>query len=177
MIDRVKFVSFVALVLALVACNAGRDRTNIELIQGMMDQPSLKAQDWDAQGQQPAMRVPPEGTKPIGKKIYKHSFESAAALTNPLPLNLDTLARGQKSFELYCQVCHGPAGRGDGRIANKLAVVVADLQSERVKKEYKPGQLFHVITEGYGQMRGYKTIITSEKDRWAIVHYVQHLNK
>ena len=171
-------IAFITLItLSLAACNAGRDRTNIELIQGMMDQPSLKAQDWDSKRNTAAVRVPPAGTKPIGKNIYKHSFESAATLNNPLPLNLDALARGQKAYQVYCQVCHGPKGRGDGRIANKLAVAVADLQGDRVKNEYAPGQLFHVITEGYGQMRGYKTIITRPEDRWAIVHYVRHLNK
>ena len=33
--------------VSLVACNGGDNQTNIELIQDMMDQESVKAQDWD----------------------------------------------------------------------------------------------------------------------------------
>ena len=49
----------------LVSCNAGKDRTNIEMVRQMMDQESIKAQDWDPkQPGKAMMMVPPEGTVP-----------------------------------------------------------------------------------------------------------------
>jgi mono/diheme cytochrome c family protein len=36
-------------------------------------------------------------------------------------------ARGRVIFRAYCSNCHGPAGRGDGKISNLLKVAPADL--------------------------------------------------
>jgi hypothetical protein len=64
--------SFIAF-LGLVSCNAGKNQTNIELVQQMMDQSSVKFQDWDptAKGNL-AMRVPPKNTIPRGYKPYAY---------------------------------------------------------------------------------------------------------
>lgn len=36
-------------------------------------------------------------------------------------------ARGQTTYVRYCVACHGPAGKGDGSLANDLRVPVPDL--------------------------------------------------
>lgn len=39
----------------------------------------------------------------------------------------ELIARGKVTYRIYCQNCHGDAGRGDGRVAQWLSVKPTDL--------------------------------------------------
>lgn len=168
--------------LFLAACNGGKNQTNIELIDDMMDQINVKAQDWDAD--RPGMRanmVPPANTVPRGFVPYKYSgnpVDAEAKLKNPLADDFSpkTLSLGKAKFEVYCMVCHGPGGKGDGPVAAKFMVPVKALVSDQAKA-FKDGRIFHVITEGQGLMGSYANQITDENTRWAVVNYVRTLQK
>lgn len=168
--------------LFLMACNAGPNKTNIELVQDMMDQINVKAQDWDPdKADQATAMVPPENTIPRGKTPYKYAMDPLAAeanLKNPLDsdMSAETLKLGKENFEIYCMVCHGPAGHGDGPIAEKMALRPPSLVTDKVKN-FKDGRIFHIITAGQGVMGSYASQITTEKKRWAIVNYIRTLQK
>lgn len=96
------------------------------------------------------------------------------------------MARGQRQFTIYCSVCHGAAGYGDGmvhRVATERAAG-GDMSLWVPPKSFhdpliasKPdGELFDTITYGKNKMMGYGYRITPE-DRWAIVLYVRALQK
>lgn len=165
----------------LVSCSAGHNETNVELIQDMMDQKNLKSQDYDQFRNKPGNMVPPEGTVPRDYKPYKYvgnPLGAEASLVNPLrgeKMQL-SLARGQQRFEIFCSVCHGKQGKGDGTIAAYMPLKPPSLLSEKVMA-FKDGRIFHIITEGQGVMGGYATQIFSEEDRWAIVNYIRSLQK
>lgn len=167
---------------ALVGCNAGPNKTNIELIQDMMDQPNVKAQDWDAD--RPGMGtgfLPPENTVPRGKVPYPYATDPIAAennLKNPLSgdMSAEVLKLGKEYYEIYCMVCHGGAGAGDGTVAEKMALRPPSLLTDKAKA-YNDGRLYHIITAGQGVMGSYAAQITDEKKRWAIVNYVRSLQK
>lgn len=167
----------------LLACNGGKNQTNIELIQDMMDQRSIKAQDWDPSNPNQAMMLtPPENTVPRNKKPYPYHLDYQAAeknLKNPYAGDLtpDILRRGKESFNIYCSVCHGERARGDGPVAEKMmAVKPPSLVTEKAKK-YSDGRLFHIITDGQGVMFSYASQISDENDRWAIVSYLRTLQR
>ena len=169
-------------ILALVGCNGGKNQTNIELVQNMMDQISIKSQDWDpAQGDKVQMRIPPDGTVSKEMKPYKYKGDPIGAeqnLKNPLEATPEVLAKGQKYFNIYCAVCHGEAGKGDGTVAVKMAVKPPSLMSEKVRA-FKDGRIFHIITDGQGVMSSYSSQLQDfdESKRWAIVNYVRSLQK
>lgn len=169
----------VCLVFGLIGCEAGKNRPTVELIQDMMDQKNLKSQDYDEMTHQPANRMPVDGTVPRGYTPYKYKGNIAAAeanLVNPLSRSEASLARGQERFDIYCAVCHGPQGQGDGTVAQYLAPKPPSLVSDKAKA-YKDGRFFHIITEGYGVMMSYAPQIQKEEDRWAIVNYIRELQK
>ncbi|HMP17509.1 MAG TPA: cytochrome c, partial [Gemmatales bacterium] len=96
------------------------------------------------------------------------------------------MARGQRQYKIYCAVCHGTAGYGDGmvhRVATERAAG-GDLSLWVPPKSFhdpliasKPdGELFDTITWGKNKMMGYGYRLTPE-DRWAIVLYVRALQK
>ena len=166
--------------VALVGCNGGKNKTNIELITNMMDQVSVKSQDWDPrQGDKVQMRVPPEGTVSREMTPYKYHMDPIGAeqnLRNPVELTPEVVARGQKYYNIYCAVCHGDAGAGNGTVAEKMAVKPPSLLSDKVRN-FRDGRVFHIITDGQGVMSSYLSQIPNETNRWAIVHYVRSLQK
>jgi mono/diheme cytochrome c family protein len=164
----------------LTGCNAGKNKTNIELIQAMMDQISLKAQDWNPEDpEKPTMLVPPDGTIPIGYKPYtnlnpldSHSLKNPYSGDN----SPEYAALGQKNYQIYCALCHGDMGKGDGQIAPRMSVKPPALTQPFIV-DYPDGRLYHVITMGKGVMGSYATQITNEKARWAVVDYMRKLQK
>lgn len=183
MIMKISFSQFLVVSLAvfLAACSAGKDKTNVELVQAMMDQKSLKAQDYDELRQRPSMLVPPEGTVPRGYTPYKYTgdpMKAESLLVNPIAgqMTEDVLARGQDRYNVYCGICHGPSGQGDGKIAPYFALRPPPLVSDKVKA-FKDGRIYHIIVDGQGLMGSYASQIHNEQDRWAIVNYIRALQK
>ena len=101
---------------------------------------------------------------------------------NPLVLDEKTLAAGRKNFGIYCSVCHGMSGYGNG-LVNKRArkinaqtwVMPSSLHQETLYADkYPDGKLFSTISNGIRKMPGYSGQIKT-RDRWAIVAYVRAL--
>lgn len=169
--------------VGLLGCNAGKNRTNIELIQDMMDQPSLKAQDHDPKLDGPAMRVPPEGSiprgyEPIPEDIGNDPEKAGRELDNPVANDFspEILETGRENYRIYCGVCHGDNGVGKGPVASAMSLKPPSLVNERVSG-FRDGRIFHVITKGYGVMGSYASQITDPETRWSIVNYVRTLQK
>jgi mono/diheme cytochrome c family protein len=155
---------------------------NVELIQDMMDQPALKAQDYEPNDpMKGSSRLPPEHTVPVGFKPYPYHQDPVAAaknLKNPLAgeMSPQVLNLGRTKFETYCAVCHGYEGKGDGPVSVKMALKPPPLISEKIIN-LADGGIFHIISDGQGVMSSYAYQLVEEKDRWAIVNYVRSLQK
>ena len=92
---------------------------------------------------------------------------------NPVPVNANTIALGQKLFVGNCLTCHGPAGKGDGPGAAALEKKPADLTA-RIKAGATDGELFWKISEGRSPMISWKGSL-SETQRWELVNYIKSL--
>jgi mono/diheme cytochrome c family protein len=95
--------------------------------------------------------------------------------TIPMKLTATDLNRGQERYNIYCSVCHGMTGYGDGIVArrgfNKPSP--ANYHQDRLRQA-PPGHFFDVMTNGWGAMPSYASQISVE-DRWRIVAYVRAL--
>lgn len=172
---------FACALVLLAGCNAGPNQTNIELVTNMMDQESIKAQGWDPrEGDKVQMRMPPEGTVPRGYKPYAYAGNPAGAEKQPNPIAGDmspeTLTLGHKNYDIYCKVCHGVEGKGDGLVAVKMAVKPRNLLTPEALA-YTDGRIYDAITAGKGVMGSYASQITDSHKRWAVVNYVRSLQK
>lgn len=91
----------------------------------------------------------------------------------PMPLNEALLRRGQERFDIYCAVCHGRTGEGNGMIVQRGYRVPPTYHSERLRG-VPIGHVFDVATNGFGAMPSL-ALQTSVEDRWAIAAYIRAL--
>ena len=167
----------IAISLLLIGgCGSKRD-PQIEFIQDMMQSPAIEPQDYDeSRSGSLAMRRPPDGAIPKGHRPYniKTSEEAEELLFNPLLMNFETLQRGQKMYYIYCGVCHGSTGMGDGPVAAKTILKPPSLVNQKIK-DWADGGIYHMITVGRGLMGSFASQIPNEQDRWALVHFIRRL--
>jgi len=175
-------IILVAAALSLSACGAGKDKTQVELIQDMYESPAIKAQEYDeASPNHSGMRVPAEHTVPVGFTPYKYKgdIEGGSKQPNPLAGNMtpDVLKVGQKYFETNCAVCHGQVGAGnpDSNVVKNMALKPPSIMTDKIKG-WPDGHIYHVITEGQGVMGPYASHIP-QAYRWQVVNYIRFLQK
>ena len=91
----------------------------------------------------------------------------------PLPVTKELVDRGQDRFNIYCIVCHGPVGAGDGMIVRRGFPQPPTYHDDRLRNA-PVGHFFDVISNGWGRMNAYGSVLP-EADRWAIVAYIRTL--
>ncbi len=91
----------------------------------------------------------------------------------PPPVTAALLSRGQQRFDIYCAVCHGFAGYGDGMIVQRGFPAPPSYHIDRLR-QVSNQHLYDVITNGWGVMFSYAQRI-APRDRWAIVAYIRTL--
>ena len=185
----------VSLALIPVACitKARSIRSNVprlHLIQDMDNQGRFKAQQANAlfaDGR--SMRRPVEGTVPRGGLVTDASYQTGLTDTGyledyPASLTVDmaTLERGRRQFDIYCTPCHGMAGYGDGIVSNRADALEQGTWVPPASLHEEPalsrpiGHLFNTMTNGIRNMPAYGSQISTE-DRWSIVTYIQALQR
>ena len=128
-----------------------------------------------------SMRDPVPGTISIGGLREDEAFftgkgaDGQFVATIPTTVDDAVLERGRQRYVIYCQPCHDARGEGRGILFQRANVPTGNYHSDKILK-YPDGQLFDVITNGFGLMGGYKWPI-SPADRWAIVAYVKQLQR
>ena len=93
--------------------------------------------------------------------------------TFPFAVNEDIVKRGQERYDIFCAVCHGKTGNGDGMIVRRGYRRAASFNDDRLRTA-PVGHFFDVITNGWGAMPAYAPQIPVQ-DRWAIIAYIRAL--
>lgn len=163
------------LTLLLVACAPGGEPGS-EYMPDMARSPAYKAFAPNlATGDGVTLRRPVAGTIALGRPPFhygKGEEEAARAgreLAAPPPAD-HALERGRALFQIYCVVCHGAEGRGDGPLIGKIPPPPS-YRSERLRA-FPPGRIFHVITMGANRMPSYAAQLAPD-ERWLVAAYVK----
>jgi mono/diheme cytochrome c family protein len=125
------------------------------------------------------MRQPPRGTVPVTRitrapALTTGSQGGAYVQTIPVPIDAALLQRGEDRFRIFCRTCHGPIGDGQSDVAENMKLRKPPSLHESRIVGFPPGQLFRVISEGYGLMPAYADELPVH-DRWAVVAFVRAL--
>ena len=172
----------------------------IEIFPDMDHQPKVKAQvPSDFFADERGNRQPVPGTVPLGYeapvskadpfpdegKYRMVRYSSGTDYLNtgrfgdqwgtgiPMPVTAELMQRGQERYTIFCGVCHGASGGGNGVAGQYGLVAIASLHQDRLR-EMADGEIYNTITMGKNTMLGYGSKIPVD-DRWAIVAYVRAL--
>lgn len=91
----------------------------------------------------------------------------------PLPVTRELVDRGQERYNIYCIVCHGPVGNGDGMIVRRGFPQPPTYHDDRLRNA-PIGHFFDVMTNGWGRMNSYANQLPAA-DRWAVAAYIRTL--
>lgn len=148
----------------------------------MDQQPRMEAQEVNKFFEDKrSMRQPVEGT--IARGLLKSDvayYEGTDANGEwiadiPVEVTKELLYRGQDRYDVYCSVCHGGTGAGDGIImTGNYGYVPAPTYHQDRLREAPDGEIYSAIYNGVRTMPSYATQIKVE-DRWAIVAYIRAL--
>jgi hypothetical protein len=163
-------VRIVIVTLLLLACGCRPD---------MFNQPRnnpLSSSDFFENGAGSRPLVP--GTIARGHLEEDREFYTGMSGTNlvtefPLPVNRAVLERGRERYDIYCSVCHGLSGDGDGMIVQRGFPRPPSFHIDRLRQA-PVGHFFDVMTRGYGVMYSYASRV-EPTDRWAIAAYIRAL--
>ncbi|MEK7257185.1 MAG: cytochrome c [Bacteroidota bacterium] len=98
---------------------------------------------------------------------------SQKILYNPYPISKNGLARGQELYTIYCGICHGVKGDGNGDITTtgKYPPQPANLLDS---VQFSNGRFYHAIMFGKNTMAGYGDKLSFE-ERWQVIHYIRSM--
>ena len=91
----------------------------------------------------------------------------------PIPVTEELIDRGENRYNIYCIVCHGPVGNGDGMVVRRGFTQPPTYNDDRLRNA-PVGHFFDVMTNGWGKMNSYAYVL-SAADRWAVVAYIRTL--
>ncbi|GEQ85260.1 cytochrome c [Patiriisocius marinistellae] len=123
--------------------------------------------------------LPVEGTVARGWQPYDYKNTTDELnrakddLKNPLPITEENLAAGSQLYTIYCAVCHGDKGDGNGILMQREKILgIPSYAAEG--RNITEGGVYHVQMYGLNTMGSYASQ-TNEMERWQITHHVMNL--
>jgi mono/diheme cytochrome c family protein len=116
--------------------------------------------------------LPPERSVPTtGKTLILDTLP-----VNPIVADEISLQRGEILFSIYCELCHGEHGQGNGPLSEYYeARPLRPLTSSNVTAQFD-GQLFRTISEGYSRMPPQAEALDT-RERWDVINYLRTLEE
>ena len=154
----------VLLVLSVTACapaDTPRDPEARTWIRNMWTGPAVLPQT--------EARALPERSLAVDAPPVMNRREARTRLTNPLEETPAAIAEGKVLYDIYCAICHGDAGHGDGELAPRYRRMPS--LTARHVLNYPDGFVYAIIREGGRNMPRFGDAL-SVGERWALVHYL-----
>jgi len=137
----------------------------IDIPTDMADQPSVGYQEG------PRLLPPERSVSITGKTIILDTLP-----INPIAADETSLQRGEILFSIYCALCHGDRGLGDGPLAKYYEErPIRTLSSANITAQFD-GQLFRTISEGFSRMPPQSEAL-DPRERWDVINYLRTLEE
>ena len=124
--------------------------------------------------------APDDAGVDVAHPARPHEHPEAQGLANPIAATPASVAAGAARYRTHCATCHGPTGRGDGRLAAAAAAYGArpsNLADTTWRHGGSDGEIFATIRDGIGPdfaMDAFRGRL-SEPDIWNLVNYLRSL--
>ena len=124
-------------------------------------------------------QLPVEGTVPRGHIPfdYENTIQdymlAKSELLSPLDSTQVDLVRAKQLFDIYCAICHGTKGDGQGNLV-KREKIMGIPKYDDIGRAITEGSIYHTIYYGKNTMGSYANQL-NEEERWQVVAYVLDL--
>lgn len=99
--------------------------------------------------------------------------EAKATLKNPLDSTQVDLTRGKELYDIYCGICHGNKGDGQGNLVKREKILGIPSYDD-AGRAVTEGSVYHTLYYGRNTMGSYANQL-KEEERWQVVAYVMEL--
>ena len=177
----------VALVLVLFAAScADKNRPNYQYMPNMYEPVGYETYQGVDNGLFPdgtEALLPVEGT--INRGYMPYEFENTPegkelARLNTSPLDSldreENLAKGKELYDIYCAICHGAKGDGQGDLVKREKILGVPSYDD-VARNITVGTTYHTIYYGLNSMGSYASQFANEKEMWQVSEYVMKLKE
>jgi mono/diheme cytochrome c family protein len=169
----------VVIITSLFSCQNKR-KPNYQFFPNMYEPVGYEAYgEYDVFPNKQEALVPPEGTIARGHSLYSYAntndgYNSALKnLKTDLSSSEIDLKRGKELYEIYCGICHGNKGAGQGKLVKREKILGVPSYADR---PITTGSIYHVIYYGKNSMGSYANLL-NEEERWQVTAYVEALRK
>jgi len=173
------YTVLVLTVAVLVSCQ-NNSRRNYQYMPNMYESVGYEAyQESEVFKGGVEAQLPVEGTLPRGYSFYEiedtnEGYELAKAeLKNTLDSTAVDLERGKELYDVYCGICHGNKGKGQGTLVKREKILGVPSYDD-AGRAITEGSIYHVIYYGKNSMGSYANQL-NEEERWQVTAYVQKL--
>jgi mono/diheme cytochrome c family protein len=168
----------VLMVFASVVSCKKNSRRNYQYMPNMYESIGYEAyQESDAFSGGVEAQLPAEGSIPRGDHMpfeIENSNDgylfAKANLLSPLDSTQVDANRGGELYDIYCGICHGSKGAGQGKLV-KMEKILGVPSYGDVGRAITEGSIYHTIYYGKNAMGGYLNQL-DEEERWQVVNYV-----
>lgn len=165
--------------LAMVSC-ADSNRPNYQYMPNMYEPVGYETYgEYEIFENEMEAKLPAEGSIPRGWMPYEYENSTAGLelarteLKMTLPVTEDNLAKGAQLYEIYCAVCHGTKGDGQGILVEREKFLGIPSYADP-GRNITEGSIYHVQMYGLNSMGSYASQ-TNELERWQITQHVLNL--
>ncbi|RAJ23049.1 mono/diheme cytochrome c family protein [Gelidibacter algens] len=129
---------------------------------------------YDMEAKLPAKGTVSRGHIPFDIDGTLEGYDLAkATLISPLDSTQIDSPRGGQLYDIYCAVCHGKKGDGQGILVQREKILGVPAFND-AGRALTPGSIYHTIYYGKNVMGSYANQL-DEEERWQVVDYVMQL--
>ncbi|MBR9915391.1 MAG: cytochrome c [Algicola sp.] len=118
--------------------------------------------------------IPRGGHMPFEIENTPEGYDLAkTTLTSPLDSMQIDKNRGGQLYDIYCGICHGKKGDGQGTLVKREKILGVPSYDD-AGRAITEGSIYHVIYYGKNAMGSYANQL-NEEERWQVTDYVLKL--
>lgn len=126
-----------------------------------------------------AIRLTMNGSVPYyyGNTEEERTRAGKEIVKNPIKLTDGSIANGKSLYTIYCAICHGDTGDGNGYLLRDDGGKYPAQPANFLKDEFiasSEGRMYHSIMHGKNVMGSYADKL-SYQERWDVIHYIRSL--
>jgi mono/diheme cytochrome c family protein len=167
-----------AVILVAVSCNKST-APNYQFMPNMYESVGYETYGESAFPDGVEAQLPAEGS--IARGFVPFDIENSTegyllakeTLKSPLDSTSVDSERGKVLYEIYCGICHGNKGDGQGNLVKREKILGIPSYDD-VGRAINEGSIYHTIYYGKNAMGSYANQL-NEEERWQVVSYVLEL--